>query len=188
MRHTLTAALFAVLVPAAALAQTAATKPPVPHDQVLSANPFGVIVKWVNAEYERKIGPATTLGVSASHFADLDQSNAALLLRWYPQQSALDGFYLGARAGAHRFKTRTYDFYPTYSSSTINQPRPTYHEQTSVLPGVGVEIGYNWLLGPRQNVSVGVGFGLTRVFGGGDLYDMPSVLPALRLVNVGIAF
>ncbi len=40
----------------------------------------------------------------------------------------------------------------------------------------------------RQNVSVGIGFGLTRVFGGGDSYDVPSVLPALRLVNIGIAF
>ena len=178
MRHTLTAVLFAVLVPHSALAQTAA--PPAEVNQVLSTNPIVMMAKWVTVEFERKIGPAVTLGASASHLADLDQSNAAALVRWYPQQKALEGFYLGARAGAYRFKTTTYQFQPS--------ARSTYREGNQVLPGAGVELGYNWLLGPRRNVSVGVGFGLTRIIGGGASYDVPSVLPGARLVNIGIAF
>ena len=80
MRHTLAAVLCAILVPATTLAQT--TKPPVPHDQILSTNPFGFLVEWFNAEYERKIGDATTIGASASHFVDAGQSNAAILCLW----------------------------------------------------------------------------------------------------------
>jgi hypothetical protein len=174
MRQTLSAALFVLLVPAAAFAQTAAPPPAVPFDQVLSANPLGVVVKWFNVEYERKLGPATTFGVSASHFGELDLSNASLLLRWYPQQSALEGFYLGARAGAFSFKTFTYEF-------------RSYREENRVLPGAGVELGHNWLLGPNHNVSIGSGFGLTRIATGSESYHLPSVLPMFRL-NVGIAF
>jgi hypothetical protein len=176
MRHTVQIALFIVLLPAAALAQATATAPTVQHDQVLSANPFGVMLKWVNAEYERKIGPATTLGASASYFADFDQSNVAMLLRWYPDRSALRGFWVGARAGAYRFSTITFDRYPSF------------REHTTVLPGVGIDLGYNWILAPKQNVSVGIGGGLIRILGSGERYDVPSVLPALRLVNLGIAF
>ena len=174
MRHTLSAALFVLLIPAAAFAQTPAPPPPVRFDQVLSANPLGVVIKWFNVEYERKLGTATTFGASASHFGELDLSNAAVLVRWYPQQVALEGFYLGARAGAFGFKTYTYDL-------------RSYREETRVLPGAGVELGYNWLLGPKHNVSVGTGFGLTRIASGRDTYSTPEVLPAFRL-NVGIAF
>jgi Protein of unknown function (DUF3575) len=173
MRHTLSAALFALFIPATALAQTAAT-PTDPYNQVLSMNPFGLVLKWANAEYERKISPAMTLGASASHLSDLDQSSAAIVLRWYPQRTALEGFYLGVHTGAYRFKAMTYDF-------------RSYHERNRVLPGAGVELGHNWLLGPRHNVSVGVGGGLTRIATSSDSYSAPSVLPGFRL-NVGIAF
>ena len=91
---------------------------------------------------------------------------------------SLDGFYLGARAGAYQFKTTTYSY----------GPRPTSQDQMKVLPGAGVEMGYNWLLGRRRNVAVGIGFGLISIVGGGRSYDVPSVLPSPRLVNVGIAF
>src|SRR6478672_9056396 len=104
MRHTLSVALFALLVPAAAVAQTAEINPAVTRNQVLSTNPLGVVVKWFNVEYERKLDTELTFGGSASYFGDLDQSNAAVLVRWYPAQSALEGFYLGARAGVYRFE------------------------------------------------------------------------------------
>ena len=174
MRHTLSAALFLLLVPAAAHAQTATPVTPDSSNQVLSANPFGIVLKWFNVEYERKIGPAITLGGSASHFGDLDLSDATVMLRWYPQQKPLDGLYLGLRAGAFGFKSYTYDL-------------RSHRERDTVAPGAGIELGYNWLLGPRQNVSVGTGLSMTRIARGGDSYYTPSVLPGIRL-NVGIAF
>lgn len=188
MRHTLTVVAFAVLVPVAALAQT--TSPPATATQVLSTNPLGLMIRWANIEFERKITSEVTLGASVSHlagssdFGDSSRSNAAILLRWYPQQSALEGFYFGARAGAYRFHTFAYDYGPTARSGIS----PTTHERSTVLPGAGLEFGYNWLLGPRRNVSVGLGFGLTRIIGGGDCYGAPCILPGFRLVNIGIAF
>jgi Protein of unknown function (DUF3575) len=175
MRHTLSAALFALLVPAAAVAQTAERGPAAVHDQVLSTNPLGVVVKWFNVEYERKLSSEVTFGGSASHFGELDQSNAAVLLRWYPADSALEGLYLGVRAGVYRFESYSYNL-------------RSLSRQTSVMPGAGVEIGFNWLLGPRQNIIAGTGLGLTRLSGSNDPYSTaPTVLPAVRL-NVGIAF
>jgi Protein of unknown function (DUF3575) len=172
MRYTQALAIAAAtaLVPATAHAQTEATKTAVVHQQVLSTNPLGEIAQWFNVEYERKIGLATTLGVAASTYKYMDYTSASLLLRWYPQDAALDGFYLGARTGAYRFGNYRLGY-------------------SSVLPGVGLEIGHAWLFGQNRNVSVSVGFGLTRLFGDrANGYDAPTFLPNARLANVGIAF
>jgi hypothetical protein len=197
MRYTLHVIALAVLVPAAASAQTTATKTPVPHNQVLSTNPFGLIIKWVNGEYERRISPTVTVGASASRFgediSDAGFATTSALSRWYPQGAALDGLYLGARLGAFRFKSYHYD-YSSYTADQASSPnrnspvRPIYSEHTTVVPGAGLEIGYNWLLGPKQNVSIGMGFGLTRTLGGANRYEFPDVLPTFRLINIGVAF
>jgi hypothetical protein len=197
MRHTLTAILVAAWFPAVADAQSNATKPPVPHNQIVSANPFGMLFEWYNAEYERKIGEATTLGVSVSHFTLGEMTNASVIARWYPQGAALDGLFLGARIGGFRRKTRTYEYVyappprpdpanPT--RSTYYAPYPTYREHTVVEPGIGLEFGYNWLFGAKQQVSIGLGFGVTRLLRSGDDNFVPPVLPSVRLVNIGIAF
>ena len=192
MRHTATAVIIVAMYSAPALGQTGMTKPPVPQHQIVSTNPFGLLFNWFNAEYERKIGPATTLAVSGSHFADLDLTNAALVLRWYPQRAALDGFFLGARAVA--LGVATYDYeYPTSPakanpSDPSRRPYPISHRRTRFHPGAGLEVGYNWLLGPRQNVSIGLGFGLTRILPGDHGDDYPPVVPSPRLINIGIAF
>jgi hypothetical protein len=194
MRHILTALALSALIPAAAPAQTNATKPEVPHAQVLSTNPFGAIVKWYNGEYERKVSPTTTIGASASHFTDADTTSLGLFARWYPQRAALDGFYLGARVGAFRLKTYDYQYQapPPRAANPTGPPSPptypTRTERITVVPGVGTEIGYNWLLGPSQNVSVGIGFGLTRVLDDVSNHEMPNVVPSIRLINVGVAF
>jgi Protein of unknown function (DUF3575) len=169
MRHIVSAVILALLVPAAAFAQTDAPS------QVLSTNPFGLIIKWPNVEYERRITPSATFGASSSAYVDDHQANVAVLLRWYPDRAPLHGFYLGARAGAYHFKTYRYDL-------------RSYRESSTTLPGAGVEIGYNWLLGPRRNVMIGTGFGLTRILNGGGSWSLPEVVPSLRLVNIGIAF
>ena len=190
MRHIPTVVTILAMCSTPALAQKNATKPPVPHHQVISTDPFGLLFNWFNADYERKVTPATTLGVSAAHFAALDTSNAALTVRWYPQQAALDGFYIGARAGAYRFETYEYEYTapPARPADPNLRTYPTYHKRQHVLPGVGIDMGYNWLLGPKQNVSVGLGFGMARLLGRGDRVEIFPVVPNPRLVNVGIAF
>jgi len=136
MRHTLHVIALAVLIPAGASAQTTTTKAPVPSNQVLSMNPFLLIVSWVNGEYERRVSPTVTIGASASRFDFSDAGFAAtgILTRWYPQGAALDGFYLGARLGAFRFKTHQYD-YSTYTAVQPGSPTPASASSASTTMG-----------------------------------------------------
>jgi hypothetical protein len=189
MRHIPTVVTVLTMSSAPALAQTNATKPPVPHHQVISTDPFGLLFNVFSADYERKVAPATTLGVSATHSGALDFSNVALSVRWYPQQAALDGFYLGGHAGGYRFETYEYDYTPSARLTDPNRGTyAPYRKRQNVLPGVGIDIGYNWLLGPKQNFSIGLGFGVTRLLGNRDQLDFVPVVPNPRFVNVGFAF
>ena len=120
-------------------AQTSATKPPVPPHQILSTNPFGLLVNSFTAKYERKIAPATTVGVSASHFADPELSNAALVLRWYPQGAALDGFFVGARAGVYAFQRATVPDQPGLPAPTVPPDVSDLPRAHSGPPGRGTE-------------------------------------------------
>jgi hypothetical protein len=144
------------------------TKTPVPHQQTISANPFGLMVEWFNVEYERKVTGSLSLGGSASTtgWGDVDLTNGNAFLRYYPQGAALTGFFLGARTGVARVAV------DDASASGV---------------AAGFELGYSWLFGSRRNVGVSIGAGIDRLFFGDEL-DIALARPNLRLVNVGIAF
>jgi hypothetical protein len=145
------------------------TRTAVPHNQIVSANPFGLMFEWFNVDYERKINEASTWGASASFLSlggDADYLNAQFAYRYYPQGTALAGFYLGGKGGLH--------------SVSVD-------EASGQFFGLGFELGYNWVLGTKRNVSVGIGAGATRLFGA-DLNGASLTVPTVRLVNVGIAF
>lgn len=154
--------------PAWAQAPPEGTRTPVPHKQVVSVNPFGLVLRWWNVEYERKITPSSTLGVSGSVLGvdDVDFASVTGLWRYYPQGAALTGVFFGARAGV-------------YHGSDVDGSGSAF--------GVGFEIGYTWLLGARRNVGLSLGAGLTRLVAG-DSRDWPAALPTVRLLNIGIAF
>ena len=163
------AAMLLASSPAHAQAQAQeSTKPAVPHEQVLSANPFGIVLRWWNVEFERKLTPSSTWGASTSLLALEGSDFASLnaLYRYYPQGAALSGFFLGGRVG----------FYHVSDES-----------ESGEALGLGFEIGYTWLLGSRRNVALSLGAGLSRIVAG-DVMDGPSVLPTIRLLNLGIAF
>jgi hypothetical protein len=152
-----------------ALAQSEeSTMTPVPHQQMVSANPFGLMLRWWNVEFERKFTPSSTWGASTSFLTleGLDYASVNALYRYYPQGAALSGFFLGGRAGLF--------YVPNESNS-------------GTAFGLGFELGYTWVLGARRNVGLSLGAGLTRIIAG-DIMDGPSVLPTIRLLNVGIAF
>lgn len=158
-----------VLLPGAVRAQepVRVTEADAPR-QVVSASPILWIAKWFNGDYERRLTPATTWGLSGSYLGidDFHYGRASVLLRYYPQGRALNGFYLGGQSGLYRL------------ASTSE------HE---LLYGAGFDLGYAWLLGPRKQVGVSLGFGLSRAFGSG-VDGASMVIPNARLVNVGVAF
>jgi hypothetical protein len=144
------------------------TKTPVGHHQTISANPFGLMAEWFNAEYERKLTATATLGVSGSTTAwgDVDLTNGNVFVRYYPQGAALTGFFVGGRTGvAH--------------ASVVDA------SATGVVGGF--ELGYSWLVGAKRHVGLSIGAGVDRLFFGDEL-DIDLIRPNIRLVNLGIAF
>ena len=89
-----------------------------------------------------------------------------MFFRYYPQGAALTGFYVGGRTGYHRASD--------------------YDDSGSAF-GLGIDIGYSWLLGESRSFYVGLGLGASRLFGN-DLADGSVTIPTLKLVNIGIAF
>ncbi|NNF39099.1 MAG: hypothetical protein HKN71_10555 [Gemmatimonadetes bacterium] len=138
---------------------------PTGRDQVISANPFGLLLELFNAEYERKLNPTSTLGLGGS-FIDLDEEtyvNFDGFWRYYPQGRVFDGWAFGAKLGLTRVDEGTY-------------------------AGFGFDVNRSWLLGPSENFYVGIGFGLKRLVGTDDASFDALFIPTLRIVNVGIAF
>jgi hypothetical protein len=164
------AGLLMLVDPGSVAAQDEGTKVPVRQNQVLSTNPFLLLGEWANLEYERKVSPTTTMGIGGSlvSFDDGDDRYQSLvgLVRHYPQGAPLTGFYFGGRLGVH-------------AVSSDDDDGHAY--------GLGVDVGYSWLLGAERNFYIGLGIGATRLFGG-DMPDARVVIPSIRLLNVGFSF
>ena len=129
--------------------------------QSINGNPFGLLLGWFNAEYERKVNDSVAVVVGGSYRDDDDDaySNGDVMVRYFPQQRALRGFYVGTKVGL----TRT--------------------ERARTRFGIGIDAGYQWTLGPDGRFYLATGFGLKRLLG-----KAPNLVPTIRIVNVGIAF
>lgn len=151
-----------------ATAQSTLEPPAADNRQVISANPFLLMFGIASIEYQRKHTDATTWGASTSIFGfdNARYGNASAFYRYYPVGKALNGFFVGGRGGVHRV---------------------SYARDAGVFYGLGVEVGYDWLLGERKNFSVGIGAGVTRLFGG-SLDGVSLTVPTVRLVNLGWSF
>lgn len=172
MRIVVSALLGIVLLGTPGLA-TAQDVAPQRYNQVISANPFGILLELFNAEYERVVGPSSTAGIGGSFYGldDEDYLNADVFWRYYPQGRPLQGWAFGVKVGLTRA-----DVYVDFE------------EETRSYFGIGFDANHSWLLGRNDNFYVGVGFGLKRLLGtSSDEIDL-SVIPTLRIINVGFAF
>ena len=160
----------------ATLTTTAIAQEPVVRDsadyrQVLSANPLGLILlPWYNGEYERTVTERVTLGLSRSRLPWGDGGGFCSVntaFRYYPNGTTFKGFYLGPRIGL---------FWVSQGQDVVG-----IEEDRGPHLGLGFELGYAWLLGSEQHLSMSIGGGATRVLNG-------EPIPVLRLVNVGWAF
>jgi hypothetical protein len=150
-----------------------------PPKNVISVNPFGILLEWFNLEYERVVSESSTVGIGGSTYTDFADgdftdptsqvederyANADVFFRFYPSGNPLNGWMFGVKAGV----TKVTD--------------------SGTYAGVGFDVNRSWLLGKRDNFYVGVGFGLKRLFGAPEEDDLVPVVPTFRIVNVGIAF
>ena len=132
--------------------------------QVLSANPFGIMLEFFNAEYEHTAGESFTVGVGGS-ILTLDNDTYRSLdafWRFYPEESLspFQGWAFGIKAGVTSLDNTTY-------------------------LGAGFDVDRSWLLGKNDNFYVSIGLGLKRLIG----HDVGlKFVPTVRLVNIGYAF
>ena len=139
---------------------------------LISANPFGMVLGWYNIEYERVVGHRNTVALSASHVEPGDNDTGTFINlngRYYPNQ-ALHGFFVGGRLGVTHIDSGS---------------------KSGTGYSLGFELAYSWLLGEEERLGLSLGGGLNRIFGG-DLEEVFSgaervVWPSIR-INVGWAF
>lgn len=135
--------------------------------QVISANPFGLLLELFNAEYERVVTESSTAGIVGSTFSADDERylNVDLFWRYYPAANPLDGWSFGGKIGVTSVSDSQYF-------------------------GFGFDVGRSWLLGANDDFYVGLGVGLKRLVGTSDDddFDFATFIPTLRLVNIGFAF
>jgi hypothetical protein len=155
-------------------AAAAGTESSVARRHIVSTNPILDLFTWYNAEYEFRLAPSSTIGMTGSYISigdDDDYKSLNGFYRYFPQGVAPAGFFFGGRLGV-------YDV----SDKTDGGKR-----ESATFYGFGIDIGYAWLLGDSQRFALSLGIGAVRVFGG-DLEDVAATLPTVRVVNVGIAF
>jgi hypothetical protein len=136
---------------------------------VISANPFGILLEWFNAEYERVVTDTGTLGIAGSTFTSEsnDYYNFDVFGRFYLREQALDGPMFGMRVGV---------------TDVPNQ---------GTYPGIGFDLNWSWLMSRNDNFYIGIGFGIKRLLGVDEEDQNDGFLtyiPTFRLVNVGIVF
>ena len=135
-------------------------------EQVISANPFGLLLELFNAEYEGKVSKSSTAGAGGSYFSTSgeDYVNADLFYRLYPSGTPLEGFAFGVKIGVTK---------DTYAGPFF---------------GFGFDTNWTWLLGKEDKFYVSAGFGLKRLYGTSESdFDLPYI-PTLRIINIGFAF
>ena len=137
-----------------------------PPQQVISANPFGLLLDLFNAEFERQVSESATAGVGGSFFSNSgdDYVNGDLFYRFYPSGRPLQGFAFGVKAGI----TKVTD--------------------AGTFFGLGFDTNWSWLLGKKNNFYVGAGFGLKRLYGTSDAAFDLKYIPTVRIINIGFAF
>ena len=162
---------LALLLAAAAFAPGAAHSQRAPESRraAVSVNPLGIPFGWFTGEAERTLGGGASLAVAGSWFeVPSDEDRLATVeakLRYYPAEQGLRGFALGLTAGYTRFEER----FETYPPTVVFGPegpseRPILRTQVTDGPTVGVTADYNWLLGARRRMLVGIGVGAKRLF------------------------
>jgi hypothetical protein len=172
----LIAALLVAAV-AAAAAPGARAEGVTPPSNVFSTNPILDMFTWYNLEFEHRLAPNSTMGLAGTfvELGDGDDHYMALtaFYRYYPQNDAPAGFFFGGRAGVF---------------GVTAEDDETDTEESATLGGIGIDIGYTWMIGSTRSFAISLGIGAIRLFGDIEDEDVAMTLPTIRAVNIGFAF
>lgn len=185
MRAVIAGLLFLVATSAAARAQATSARPPRVHR--VSGGLLGILFGGFSAEYERAARGELSLGLAAGWtstaldiLAGQDYSWGEVKARYYPNESAPEGFAFGAAVGVARVESIATGDCFLFCAST---------DRSATGPTAAITLDYSWLLGRSDRLYIGLGTGGKRIFGLRDSADddFPTVLPSAR-VQFGVAF
>jgi hypothetical protein len=155
----------------------------VEYRNVISVNPFGLLLDFFNVEYERAIAPTQTAGFGGSTITSSYEEwtggdvyatrtarylNADVFWRYHPSGIPFEGWNLGIKAGI-----------TSISSDAPGEDGGTYF-------GYGFDANRSWLLGPTNRLYLSTGFGLKRILGADE--EFLKYVPTFRVINVGFTF
>jgi hypothetical protein len=150
---------------------------------VISANPFGIMLGFFNAEYERVISRTSTIGFGGSTIevevcCDEMESDFSVEAQRYVNLDVFWRFYPGSN------RTRTYRA-PVGWAFGVKAGITGVEGETYF--GYGFDLNRSWVLGPNDNFYVGLGMGLKRLVGAPQDVDL-ALIPTIRIANVGFIF
>jgi hypothetical protein len=166
------AALMGVAAPAMGQRPAAATSG-APASQVVSISPISLVFGILGAEYEKRVGPASSLGASGTYYRNREftYTSGEAKYRYYPQERALEGFGVGLTGGLTRIASR---------GSTS--------DESGTAVSIGFALDYQWLLGPKEHFAVTLGTGARRLIAIGTKVNGAALtLPTIR-ISIGRAF
>ena len=149
-----------VITATTASAQTVAgSRSGIKRDNIVSANPIGLLFEWYNGEIEHAISSTASIAFAASRFS-LENDNryavADAIFRYYPAARAIRGFSVGASVGVVDFRDDT-SYCEPYCDG--------YTDDSGTAGTIGVRGDYVWIIGRDQHFSVAAGIGAKRVLG-----------------------
>lgn len=158
----------------------------IPYLSTIAADPLGLPFDIFSLEFESAVANGITLGglgsytnfqgtgIGKTRYQTLEVGG-----HYYPGEVVLRGFSLGFNVGYTWFRRDT----------TITGP-PASDHTTLGAPTVGLDVNYNWMLGPLQRFLIGMGVGAKRVLASEDARKAVGVgraYPTARFV-MGLAF
>lgn len=152
IRSAIIAATAVAIASSSASAQTVDADRVGLRQNLISANPIGLLFEWYNGEYERAFSSTASVAIAASRFDFFDNDFYTAvdgIVRYYPGGRAVRGFSLGGSVGVINVDSDCFEC----------------EDDSESVFTVGVRGDYVWILGRDQRFAVATGIGAKRLFG-----------------------
>lgn len=152
IRSAIIAATAVAIASSSASAQTVDADRAGLRQNLISANPIGLLFEWYNGEYERAFSSTASVAIAASRFDFFDNDFYTAvdgIVRYYPGGRAVRGFSLGGSVGVINVDSDCFEC----------------EDDSESVFTVGVRGDYVWILGRDQRFAVATGIGAKRLFG-----------------------
>lgn len=165
-------ALSGAAAPALEAQGTPTTAQPIRYYRgVVGFNPLGIPFDILSIEAEGAVAAGMTVAGAVSHFAPGEEeddrfTSGDVKFRYYPGETALDGFSVGLGIGITRRSGISYMPENCVIDPGTGQQRCDRNSATG--PAISVLADYNFLLGERRRFFVGTGVGAKRWLVGAD--------------------